>query len=51
MKNKYEVRFRDIDPDTGDVSQDILIAVCETKFHAELVCGELSDSTVKLNRH
>jgi len=23
-----EIRFRDIDPDTGDVSQDRLIAIC-----------------------
>lgn len=25
-----EIRFRDIDPDTGDVSQDRLIAVCDS---------------------
>lgn len=41
MENKHEVRFRDIDPDTGDVSQDMLIAVCETKKYAELVLQAL----------
>jgi hypothetical protein len=25
-----EIRFRDIDPDTGDVSQDRLIAICDS---------------------
>ncbi len=25
-----EIRFRDIDPDTGEVSQDRLIAICDS---------------------
>ena len=38
MGNKqYQIRFRDIDPDTGFVSQDKLIAFCETMSSANWV--------------
>jgi hypothetical protein len=26
---KFQIRFKDIDPDTGETSQDLLICVCE----------------------
>jgi len=32
-----EIRFRDIDPDTGDVSQDKKIAICEFENHAKWI--------------
>jgi hypothetical protein len=32
-----EIRFRDIDPDTGDISQDMKIATCEVASHAEWI--------------
>jgi hypothetical protein len=38
----YQVRFKDIDPDTGLVSQDKMIAVCENFESAELVQDALT---------
>ena len=38
---KYQVRFRDIDPDTGLVSQDKMIASCETCESAEWIVNAL----------
>jgi hypothetical protein len=35
--NKFQIRFRDIDPDTGLNSQDILIAQCEGEEMAKWV--------------
>jgi len=32
-----EIRFRDIDPDTGGISQDMKIATCEILIHAEWI--------------
>ena len=32
-----EIRFRDIDPDTGGISQDMKIATCEVASHAEWI--------------
>jgi hypothetical protein len=32
-----EIRFKDIDPDTGDVSQDKLIATCESESMAKWI--------------
>jgi len=32
-----ELRFRDIDPDTGGISQDTKIATCEVLSHAEWI--------------
>ena len=32
-----EIRFKDIDPDTGDISQDKLIATCENESMARWV--------------
>ena len=32
-----ELRFRDIDPDTGGISQDTKIATCEVASHAEWI--------------
>jgi len=35
--NKFQVRYRDIDPDTGSNYQDILIAQCEGEEMAKWV--------------
>lgn len=35
--NKFQVRFRDIDPDSGSKSQDVLIAQCESEETAKWV--------------
>ena len=32
-----EIRFKDIDPDTGTVSQDKRIALCEDEISARLI--------------
>lgn len=37
-----EIRFRDIDPDTGLISQDKQIAVCESETSASWVLEALS---------
>jgi hypothetical protein len=40
MKNQnqmIEIRFRDIDPDTGGISQDMKIATCEVTSHAKWI--------------
>lgn len=37
MTLKYEIRFRDIDPDTGAVTKDELVAVSPDLKMAELV--------------
>jgi len=35
--NKFQVRFKDIDPDTGKKSQDEIIAQCESEENAKWV--------------
>jgi hypothetical protein len=37
-----EIRFRDIDPDTGGISQDMKIATCEVASNAEWIKHALS---------
>lgn len=41
MKNEntieYQVWFRDIDPDSGDVSNEMMVAKCTEEFHANWV--------------
>ena len=32
---KYAIRFKDTDPDSGDISQDLLIAVCDEEDNAK----------------
>jgi hypothetical protein len=39
---KYQVRFKDIDPDTGLVSQDKMIATCDSLESAEWVKGAIT---------
>jgi hypothetical protein len=34
---KHEIRFKDIDPDTGDISQDKLVCYTSSKDIAEYV--------------
>ena len=36
-----ELRFRDIDPETGGISQDTKIATCEVASHAEWIKSAL----------
>lgn len=42
----YQVRFKDIDPDTGLVSQDTMIASCETCESAEWIVHALGVESV-----
>jgi hypothetical protein len=37
----WEIRFKDIDPDTGDISQDELICVCPDEISANWVFQSL----------
>jgi hypothetical protein len=37
----WEIRFKDIDPDTGDISQDKLICVCPDEISANWVFQSL----------
>jgi hypothetical protein len=37
-----EIRFRDIDPDTGGISQDTKIAICEANIHADWITRVLA---------
>lgn len=37
-----EIRFKDTDPDTGKISQDQRIALCETESFAKLVLHSLN---------
>jgi hypothetical protein len=32
---QYQVRFKDIDPDSGDISQDVCIATCTEESLAQ----------------
>lgn len=46
IKQHWEVRFRDIDPDTGGVSTDKPIAITMSEAWSELICealGKLND--------
>lgn len=46
---QYQIRFRDIDPDTGYISQDKLIALCETITSANWVMHGLHLTMVEDN--
>lgn len=39
-----EIRFRDIDPDTGGISQDLKIAETDTMLHANWIKQALSEN-------
>jgi hypothetical protein len=39
---KYEVKFKDIDPDTGLVSQNVLMAVCPDLNKAHCIAEALT---------
>jgi hypothetical protein len=45
-----EIRFRDIDPDTGGISQDTKIATCEVLSHAEWIKQALAFGDDQPNR-
>jgi hypothetical protein len=47
-----EIRFRDINPDTGGISQDTKIAMCEVKRHADWIkhALEIGDDGDQPNR-
>lgn len=38
----WEIRFRDIDPDSGKVSQDIPLAITTVEDYAEMIKAALS---------
>lgn len=42
IKEHYEIRFRDIDPDTGDISQDIPIAMSTDEGNAKWIVQALN---------
>ena len=37
----YEIRFKDIDPDSGDISQDVLLATSENEMYARWISHSL----------
>jgi hypothetical protein len=41
IKEKFQVRYKDIDPDTGDITRDELICVCHSPLIAEWVYSAL----------
>ena len=41
ITKKYAIRFKDIDPDSGNVSQDELIALCDSENNAKWVLQAL----------
>lgn len=40
-KIEYQVWFKDIDPDTGEVSQEMLVANCKEHIHADWIKNSL----------
>lgn len=42
LTSYYEVRFKDIDPDTGDISQDKRVAICENEIDCNVITQALS---------
>lgn len=42
IKEHYEIRFRDIDPDTGDISQDTPIAMTTDEDSAKWIVRALN---------
>jgi hypothetical protein len=42
IKPHYEIRFRDIDPDTGDISQDMPIAMTMSEQNANWIRNALT---------
>jgi hypothetical protein len=37
----YEIRFKDINPDSGDVSQDVMLATSESEMYARWIVHSL----------
>jgi hypothetical protein len=38
---EYEIRFKDIDPDSGEVSQDVMLATSENEMYARWIVHSL----------
>ncbi len=38
---EYEIRFKDIDPDSGEVSQDFMLATSENEMYARWIVHSL----------
>ena len=36
------IKFKDIDPDTGEVAREKVLAQSENPFHAEMICEALT---------
>ena len=49
IREHYEIRFKDIDPDTGDVSQDLPIALSMSENNARWVLEALTREWFDLN--
>ncbi len=38
---EYEIRFKDINPDSGEVSQDVMLATSENEMYARWIVHSL----------
>jgi hypothetical protein len=50
FKPHYEIRARDIDPDTGDVSKDWALAIALQKEAADMIAYSLNITDEEPNR-
>ena len=50
VKEHWEIRFKDVDPDTGDITQDIPIAMSLDLEHASGIIDALSKAMEDPNR-
>jgi hypothetical protein len=46
---QYQIRFKDIDPDSGKVSQEVTIATCETENLATWVKESIERDWYKID--
>lgn len=44
------IKFKDTDPDTGQISQTMILAQTENSFHAEMIIAALSQADEEPNR-
>lgn len=46
----WEIRFKDIDPDTGDISQDLPVAITTKEEYANTIMHALNRYSYEPNR-
>lgn len=44
------IKFKDTDPDTGEISQEMILAQSDNPFHAEMICHALGVTDEEPNR-